>query len=524
MPKIICNVKKKLSRMERGQVLVVVALAAVGIIVVIGLSIDVGIIFIGNARLRRAVDSAALSAALQYRQNSNIGQLRAAANEFLLLNGMQNPNSQIDDCDSLPTDTTLCPQLLGLPPRKLVRVHATADIPLAFLPVIGINSVTLSSTAVSETASLDVVLAIDTSELMTYDAALGNPMRDPSYCNNQQIIVNGVTQFSACSPFYQVVAAAIQFTNIMFFPYDSAAVVTFDKAPQERLSLIDPVTHVGHTQAQVINTLANLKVFQGDTLPYESASSNTDDYRAYGGVDFSCAGANNTINQFWALAPSSTAAPTNYWGLVGQGQDWCLTTYTKTPPPDPSHYTTTNIGGGLQMAGQEFTTDPRQQTLWVVILLTDGQANVGYGGSGPSYYCPSNTWAQLPYCNHLGISGADPTTDANPALRPANTSPLYDASDYAYDMADYVGKKYPIGQDALIYTIGLGGEVQKYPQPGYADPYSIPANQTNEGLGTIFLNYAAAIGRGQAFYAATGADLNKIFTLIGTNIATRLSQ
>ena len=88
MPKIIRNVKHKISRMERGQVLVVVALAAIGIIAVIGLSIDVGIVFIGNARLRRAVDAAALSAALQYRQNSNIGQLRAAANEFLILNGI----------------------------------------------------------------------------------------------------------------------------------------------------------------------------------------------------------------------------------------------------------------------------------------------------------------------------------------------------------------------------------------------------------------------------------------------------
>lgn len=42
--------------MERGQVLVLVAGAAIGIIAIIGLSIDVGLMFIGNARLRRAVD------------------------------------------------------------------------------------------------------------------------------------------------------------------------------------------------------------------------------------------------------------------------------------------------------------------------------------------------------------------------------------------------------------------------------------------------------------------------------------
>jgi hypothetical protein len=517
MPKIIRNVKHKISRMERGQVLVVVALAAIGIIAVIGLSIDVGIVFIGNARLRRAVDAAALSAALQYRQNSNIGQLRAAANEFLVLNGMVNPNSQIDDCDSQPTDSTLCPGLLGLPPRKLIRVHATADIQLAFLPVIGINSVTLSSTAVSETASLDVVLVIDRSESMTYDADPGNPMRDPAQCNTIPIVVNGISQTSSCSPFYQVVAAAIQFTNIMFFPYDSAAVVTFDKNPHPDLSLIDPLTHQGHTKAEVINTLAGLTVYQGENS-YDHASSDTEDYRGYGGVDTTCVGDHNN---YWAAVPVMGVG-SNYWGLVGQGLDWCLAGYTD--PPDPSHYTTTNLGGGLEMAGNQLATDVRQQTLWVVILLTDGVANAGYGGSDPTYYCPGptatiNTWTNDPTCNDLDVAD-----DVDASARPATTSLDYDASDYAYAMADFVGKAYPIGQDALVYTIGLGGVVNKYPQASFADPNSTPPLVTGEGLGKIFLNYAAAVGRGQAFYAAGGADLDKIFTLIGTNIATRLSQ
>jgi len=66
-------------------------------------------------------------------------------------------------------------------------------------------------------------MVIDRSESMTYDANLHDPMRDPSYCNQHDITVNGVDQISSCSPFYQVVAAAIQFTNVMFFPYDSAA-------------------------------------------------------------------------------------------------------------------------------------------------------------------------------------------------------------------------------------------------------------------------------------------------------------
>jgi hypothetical protein len=91
-------------------------------------------------------------------------------------------------------------------------------------------------------------------------------------------------------------------------------------------------------------------------------------------------------------------------------------------------------------------------------------------------------------------------------------------------MADFVGMAYPKGQNALLYTIGLGPEVDKYPQASYSDPNSNPPGATGEGLGKIFLNYAAAVGRGSAFYAAEPSDLDKIFTLIGSNIATRISQ
>jgi hypothetical protein len=211
----------------------------------------------------------------------------------------------------------------------------------------------------------------------------------------------------------------------------------------------------------------------------------------------------------------------NYLSLIGPGDEPCLPGYVD--PPDPSHYNTTNIGGGLEVAGNELSTDQRQDVLWVVILLTDGVPNAGHNGD--TYFCPQDTWSLLPRCNH-----GDPTH----LMHAPPEYPLeYDALDYAYDMADFVGKPYPNGQNALLYTIGLGSEVDN---PLYKT--NIPVDfvdvnntdfahypfSTGESLGRIFLNYAAAVGRGSAFYAATGSDLDKIFTLIGSNIATRISQ
>jgi Flp pilus assembly protein TadG len=524
--------------MERGQVLVVVALAAVGIIAIIGLTIDVGLMFIGNARLRRAVDAAALAAALQYRQNTTNADpnilktnLTDSANEFLILNGITNPNSDVHFCYTDPGDPTLCPTA-GSPARKLVRVHATAQVKLAFLPVIGIDQVTISATAVSEAASLDVVLVIDRSESMTYGTDLNNilpttdPMRDPFYCNG---VAGAHGDIGSCQPFDSVIDAAVGFTQILFFPYDQIAIVTFDKEPGvlsggnrvPNLALNadcpDPSLPCDVNQV-VIPTLRNLTVYEGDeTVDGGSANAiypNGSPSRCYGP---------------WACSPDVCSAPpqwspsSNYQTLVGPNMDPCNPPNAHyVNPPDISQYTTTNIGGGLEMAGNEFSSDSRQNSLWVVILLTDGVANAGYSVKDgvTTYFCPEATWGLNPACN-LG----NPSVRHKAVLSDGTPNPDYDASDFAYDMADFVGKKYPDGQGALIYTIGLGNQVTANKQPGYADPYSYPIPGVhNEGLGTIFLNYAAAIGNGQAFYAAQPADLLNIFRDIGSNIATRLAK
>jgi Flp pilus assembly protein TadG len=533
MSKIIRNTKKKFARMERGQVLVVVALAAVGIIAIIGLAIDVGIMFIGNARLRRAVDSAALSAALQYRENSSMSQdqllanLTDSANEFLVLNGFDTPVSTVTDCYNSGNDPALCTN----PPRKLVRVYASATVKLAFLPVIGINSVPISATATSEAASLDVVLVIDRSESMTYGPDLAHQlaendsMRDPFHCNGQSPS-DGSGDAGSCQPFDSVINAAVAFTNILYFPYDQVAIVTFDKDPTTLLHLNGDCPSSPCTAAtKVIPTLRNLTVYQGD----ESISGGSANAIFPNGSPSRCY--DNRASTLMTSCPICSDTPTwspnsNYKALFGTGQDPCIDPSHYVNPPDPSHYTTTNIGGGLQAAGNEFATDSRQDALWVVILLTDGVANAGHGndnGVDPvTYFCPSSTWGLPVRCNH-----GDPSV-RNPAMISGSNNPVYDASDYAYDMADFVGKAYPAGQNALLYTIGLGPEVNKNPQASYLDPYNTDLinypTSMNEGLGRIFLNYAAHIGSGQAFYAAQPTDLDKIFTLIGTNIATRLSK
>ena len=457
--------------MERGQVLLLVTFAIVGIIAIMGLALDVGVMFIENARLRRAVDAAALAAALQFREGYTTTDLDRSAQEFLILNGIHDPHATVDTCS---TDATLCTN----PQRKLVRVVARATAPLAFLPVIGIDSAPIGAMAVSETASVDVVLVFDRSESMTYDAAVGNSMRDPSVCNASSASPQGYV--GDCEPFNTVKDAAISFVNQLYFPYDRVAVVTFDQKPNVLL-------HFSNVKATVVSTIANLTVFQGEETGADPTGAT-------------------------AIYPSGN--PSRFYDGGGTYLGLGCPQYTLTGLT-PAACTTTNIGGGLMLAGDEFAVPPvRQQSLWVVILLTDGVANAGYGDN-PSppptllYYCPLTTWSNaisyplvFPKCND-----STSHTRHNPV-----GNPDYDAEDFAYDMADFIGQPAPVGQNALLFTVGLGQQVTAL---SLVD--STP-------IGELFLQYAANTGNGLYYDAPNSSDLREIFRKIAENIATRLAK
>src|SRR4030065_2560313 len=66
------------SATQRGQALVLIALAFIGLASFIGLAVDSGILFTQIGHLRRAVDSAALAAAHQFREGRTGGELTGA--------------------------------------------------------------------------------------------------------------------------------------------------------------------------------------------------------------------------------------------------------------------------------------------------------------------------------------------------------------------------------------------------------------------------------------------------------------
>ena len=497
---------------------------------------DVGQLFIQMGSLRRAADAGALAAAAQYREGQTATAMEAAAKEAISLNGMNPGTVTIDLCDPLNPDPDICPPS-GQPLRKMVRVTASAEVPMSFLSVIGITNLTISSSAVSEAASMDVVLVIDISESMTFDAPVGNPLRDPNYCNNIPP-TSGSDLPGECMPFQQVKESAIGFVQTIL-----------DKAPEEEEDRIAIVTFADGFSADV-NRGTHFQPYGGST-PYwtnnvAEARSIIRNLQVYNpGI---CA------SNPWLSGGERFGACRNYSESTGAYQglycDYCNSGPAPgnlTVPPseinDWSPYMTTNIGGGLRKGGLMFAHETREDALWIVILLTDGLANATDMDTGdnltniysyPIGFCPD--WTNL--CQ-----------DDDTSTRHPDSSGLYDADDYARDMADFVACA-PLnpatdcateGQGAVIFTIGLGDEViNNYAGRPTAETNGIP-------YGAALLRYIAQVGIdgdpdpspssdpcfgetdftewcGNYYFSPGGSQLYQVFEDIASRIFTRLTH
>lgn len=433
---------------EKGQALILIALAFVALLGFVGLVVDVGAVFIQYGHLRRGVDAASLSAAAQFREFRSVGEMTAAATEFLRLNGIPDATAVVEVCDPGNPDPALCSTPWA---RKLVRVRASTPVEFSFMPILGIYSTMLTAEAIGEAAGLDVVLVLDRSESMASDSG-----GDPSTCNPTD----------SCQPFEGVRAAAMAFINNLYFPYDRAAIVTFDRGVHIDQNLTDD-------RDVALNALANLTVYPRPGNP-----------------------------------PCDYAPIADPLNPLFPGQ------------PDPSGCTTTNIGGGL-LGGATVLSDPnfmRRDSLWVVVLLTDGAANHTLPMPGfPNGYCPSNTWIQDD-CN-LAIPEGDPFRNLCPICRDIDgvatrhdfdTDPdNYDAEDYALDRADELAEL--SDRDMIFFTIGLGQQVTN---TTYGKP----------DAGEELLLYVASLTDGNYYSSASPADLGEIFSDIAQRIFTRIAK
>jgi Flp pilus assembly protein TadG len=521
------GIKNFIKKAEHGQAIILIAFAFVGLVAMVGLVTDTGIVLIEYGKLKRSVDAAAVGAAQQYRQASgtediNAEALENAAINFLYLNQINNlSNITVHSCeDAVVADRpTLCnPDPVNNPidNRKLVQVTASANVTLGFLRVIGLQSITLTATSIGEAATIDLVLIMDTSASMAFETGVESNCNatdssntclrsdaddDPSVCNPT----------NTCEPMASVKEVAIDFIDTLYFPYDrvSVVVMTSQNPGEERYPMeIIPLTSDKNTVVAEIN---DITVFEPRVCD--------DTYTEGICLNYVNGGFTGSICDI-------------YEKYLRDGNE---------ANADPSSCPSSNVGGVLALARESLTGsgDPTTQRLdafWVVVALIGGPANatdVIDSVNFPNGQCPMNTWllsqGQGPWCRDpypsVRHSDSDTTSYTNPISGQVfpNIS-IYDADDYARDMADDLATL-TTGNGVTVYTIGLGAQIQNVAKDGNGN---VLAGEPPPG--EDLLKYIAEeaggpnINHGQYFYAETVTSLSNIFDRIAQNIATKISQ
>jgi type II secretory pathway pseudopilin PulG len=246
--------KDHLSKTEKGQAWIIMAVAITALIILLGFAIDSAVLFSNYTKLKRAVDAAAVAAANQYKVKTGkltptsdfdktllITKMTQVAQEMLIMHDLDtsaitlvlricgDPDLQANYRDFY----NKCPESQTPPGslRKLVYIQASEEAPTYFLHIIGINSIPITTNSVSEAAPIDLVLVFDTSESMgvnTVDpATFVTGDFNPADCNTR----------NTCLPLRTAKDDAKQLVDTLYDGYDQVAIVTFDQVAVTRLQL-----------------------------------------------------------------------------------------------------------------------------------------------------------------------------------------------------------------------------------------------------------------------------------------------
>ena len=165
----IRRLSRWLQENESGQSLIIIAFAFIGMVAIVGLAIDLGIMYVEKTRLGQAVDAAALAGAHEL---PNEVAAWDRAEEYLRINRYNLNDPDITFTHGFPDDP-----YLGFYHYQLA-VTGTKTVPLTFLRVLGFTTVDVTASAVGENANkLDIMLVLDRTGSMDDDTC--DITRDP---------------------------------------------------------------------------------------------------------------------------------------------------------------------------------------------------------------------------------------------------------------------------------------------------------------------------------------------------------
>ncbi|HVN91132.1 MAG TPA: pilus assembly protein TadG-related protein [Candidatus Binataceae bacterium] len=415
---------------NRGQAMVLVALALVGLCAMTGLLIDCGRAYYGYQELVASTQAAALAGA-SVLNTSTAGQAISTATSYSAVSGNLNSGSNLAQLANVSMATgypkVRCLNSLGIDctaspaNANALAVSQKAVIPTTFLRVIGINSIPLAATATAAARSgtavpYNVEIIIDTTSSM-------NSIDSSASCNGTRIscALAGVqVLLNSLSPCYAGLSSCGSASGSL---------------PSSGNNVSNPVDEVG------IMAFPGLASASESSKDYVCPTSNPTTVKYNAGPTYSIVPFSSDFRNSDTATSLNGSSPL----VIAAGGGSC--SGLKAPGGQGTFY-----AGVIDAAQAALTANARPNTKNVMILLSDGDATASasqMGGSSSSYPATqechqavaaaqrASAAGTIVYSVAYGSPSSGCTTDTSPSITPCQTmqqiasSPQNFFSDYS---------------------------------------------------------------------------------------------
>jgi Flp pilus assembly protein TadG len=222
---------------QRGMAVIMTALTMLVSIPLVGLAVDVGVLYMIRGKLYQAVDAAALAGARALSQGSSPGaqtsSAQAAATKFF--------NANFPTGYWATTNITLAPPTVdstSFPNYRTVTTSATVKAPLYFLRVLGQNTTTIAASSQGGRRDVAMMLVLDRS------SSMNNPFMGTTAC---AVMVTDAVQFLNYFAVGRDMVGLSVFGSSVFTYPPTVTFTTPDSNGDTLASLINAITCQGNT-------------------------------------------------------------------------------------------------------------------------------------------------------------------------------------------------------------------------------------------------------------------------------------
>jgi len=251
---------RRLAQRREGNVAMLFGLFVIPLVIAGGIATDVGRAYLVKVRLGAALDAAALAVGSETNQTAT--QMSTDLQHYFFANYPSTALGNNVTVTPVPATADLS--------ATTVNYQAQASVPMLFMPLIGINNITVSVTAqTKKTTGLEIAVVLDNTGSMLCGPNDGAPSYSDSLCGGGVVATDTTcTNSSNTSRICTLINASTQFVNTLTSAINSSQELYISIVPYvTTVNIGDSLCSSSTSCSNIATTSGNFTDLRGNMLP-----------------------------------------------------------------------------------------------------------------------------------------------------------------------------------------------------------------------------------------------------------------